>query len=284
MAQIIYGSELSLKLKAKMAEKINGYTKTHRAPLLAVVLVGDHPASMSYVKGKEKACSAVGMLSKTYHLSGDTTMDELVTLIDGLNHDDTVDGILVQLPLPSHLDETKVLSMIHPDKDVDGLTPLSMGHFFSNQPGFKPCTPLGIMELLKEANVSIEGKHAVVIGRSQLVGNPIAQLLLRANATVTMTHSKTINLMDVTKTADILIVAIGKPRFITADYIKEGAVVIDVGVNRVDGKLCGDVDFDMVEPKASVITPVPKGVGPMTITMLLSNTLKAYCNHEGINE
>lgn len=284
MAQIIYGSELSMKLKALMAEKIAGYTKTHRVPLLGVVLVGDDPASMSYVKGKEKACNAIGMNSKTYHLDGDTTMESLLELIDGLNHDDTVDGILVQLPLPSHLDESKVLSSIDPSKDVDGLTPISMGKFFSNQPGFKPCTPLGIMELLKEANVSIEGKHAVVIGRSQLVGNPIAQLLLRANATVTMTHSKTVDLAKVCRSADILIVAIGKPRFITADYVKEGAVVIDVGVNRVDGKLCGDVDFDMVEPKASVITPVPKGVGPMTITMLLSNTLQAYCNHEGIIE
>lgn len=284
MAQIIYGSELSMKLKALMAEKIAGYTKTHRVPLLGVVLVGDDPASMSYVKGKEKACNAIGMNSKTYHLDGDTTMESLLELIDGLNHDDTVDGILVQLPLSSHLDESKVLSSIDPSKDVDGLTPISMGKFFSNQPGFKPCTPLGIMELLKEANVSIEGKHAVVIGRSQLVGNPIAQLLLRANATVTMTHSKTVDLAKVCRSADILIVAIGKPRFITADYVKEGAVVIDVGVNRVDGKLCGDVDFDMVEPKASVITPVPKGVGPMTITMLLSNTLQAYCNHEGIIE
>ena len=283
MARIIYGSELSVKLKSDMAHRVQQYTQTHRQPKLAVVLVGDDPASMSYVKGKEKACDAIGMASKTYHLDGSTTLDTLLTLIDGLNHDHTVDGILVQLPLPDHLDEQQVLSKIDPSKDVDGLTPISMGHFFANQPGFKPCTPLGIMALLKEANVTIEGKHAVVVGRSQLVGNPIAQLLLRANATVTMCHSRTVDLEEVTQTADILIVAIGKPRYIGANHVKDGAVVIDVGVNRVDGKLCGDVDFDMVEPKASVITPVPKGVGPMTITMLLSNTLQAYRLHEGID-
>ena len=284
MAKAIYGSELSVKMKQQMADQIRQWANNHRLPKLAVVLIGNDAGSISYVKGKEKACATIGMESETFHLDRDVTQENVVALIDQLNGDDTVDGILVQLPLPSHLDESTILASIDPTKDVDGLTPVSLGKFFANQPGFRPCTPLGIMALLEEANVSIEGKHAVVVGRSQLVGNPIAQLLLRANATVTMTHSKTVDLPTITQQADILIVAIGKPKFITDAYVKDGAVVIDVGVNRMDGKLCGDVDFEMVEPKASVITPVPKGVGPMTITMLLCNTLSAYRAHEGIQQ
>lgn len=284
MGEVLYGSELATKLKSQMSELIDSYRDNSRLPKLAVVLVGDDPASCSYVKGKEKACLAIGVLNETIRLDATISQDELLAVIDKLNKDDTVDGILVQLPLPKSLDQQQVIEAIDPSKDVDGLTTISAGKFFTHKPGFKPCTPLGVMEILKEAKVDIAGKHAVVVGRSQLVGNPVAQLLLNANATVTMCHSKTVNLEAICKQADILVVAMGKPKYITKDYVKEGAVVIDVGVNRVDGKLCGDVDFDNVKDIASVITPVPKGVGPMTITMLLYNTIKAYNGHLNTKE
>lgn len=282
MDNVVYGSELAVKLKQDLKMKIeNSIAQGYRLPQLAVVLVGDDPASLSYVKGKEKACAQVGVNTITYTLSDTASFDEIKTLIDTLNQDSNVDGILLQLPLPNGLDSSELVNLIVPDKDVDGLTPLNMGYFFNNCKGFVPCTPLGVMALLKEGNVTLEGKHAVVIGRSQLVGKPLAQLLLNSNCTVTMCHSKTSQLKEITQLADILIVAVGKAKFITADYVKKGAVVIDVGVNRVDGKLVGDVDFASVQPKASLITPVPKGVGPMTITMLLDNTYQAYCQHIG---
>lgn len=282
MEQVLYGSELAIKLKSQMKEELSLIKVSEkRQPMLAVVLVGDDPASLSYVKGKEKACEEIGMESRTYRLDGNSSIDDVLALVQQLNDDNTVDGILVQLPLPSHLDSDVVIEAIRPDKDVDGLTPVSLGRFFAGRSGFKPCTPLGVMEILQEGHVELEGKHAVVIGRSQLVGKPIAQLLLNANCTVTTCHSKTIGLQDVCKHADILIVAIGKPKFVDASFVKQGAVVIDVGINRVNGKLVGDVDFDSVAPLASLITPVPKGVGPMTITMLLENTLTAYKHHIG---
>lgn len=280
MDNVVYGSELALKLKQEIKDKIDGCLALgYRAPQLAVVLVGNDPASLSYVKGKEKACQQVGVVSTTYTLEENTTFDQVKALIETLNNDETVDGILLQLPLPNGLDSEVLINTIAPDKDVDGLTPLNMGYFFSNRGGFAPCTPLGVMALLREGNVQLEGKHAVVIGRSQLVGKPLAQMLLNSNCTVTVCHSKTHQLHEIAKLADILIVAVGKANFITEEYVKENAVVIDVGVNRVDGKLVGDVDFASVQPKASLITPVPKGVGPMTITMLLDNTYKAYCHH-----
>lgn len=279
MGEILYGSELAAKLRQQMKELVESYKVNSRLPKLAVILVGNDPASCSYVKGKEKACLQIGVLNETIHLDASISQDELLSIIDKLNKDETVDGILVQLPLPKSLDQQQVIEAIDPRKDVDGLTTISAGKFFTHKPGFKPCTPSGVMEILKEAKVEINGKHAVVVGRSQLVGNPVAQLLLNANATVTMCHSKTINLPQLCKQADILVVAMGKPKYITKEYIKPGAVVIDVGVNRVDGKLCGDVDFDNVKDIASIITPVPKGVGPMTITMLLYNTIKAYNNN-----
>ena len=277
MAEIIYGSELSKKIKAGMKEKVEQIvSQGKRTPTLAVVLVGDNPASLSYVKGKDKACHEVGFGSKMITLKEETTEAELKEVIDSLNQDETVDGILVQMPLPRHLDENKIILMIDPAKDVDGLHPVNVGNLYLGLDGFVPCTPLGIMEMIKEANVSFEGKNAVVIGRSKLVGTPVARLLMNENCTVTMCHSRTKDIEKICSEADILIAAIGKPKKVTKEWVKDGACVIDVGINRVDGKLVGDVDFEDVKDKAAVITPVPKGVGPMTITMLLSNTLKAY--------
>lgn len=277
MAEIIYGSELSKKIKAGMKEKVEQIvSQGKRTPTLAVVLVGDNPASLSYVKGKDKACHEVGFGSKMITLKEETTEAELKEVIDSLNQDETVDGILVQMPLPRHLDENKIILMIDPAKDVDGLHPVNVGNLYLGLDGFVPCTPLGIIEMIKEANVSFEGKNAVVIGRSKLVGTPVARLLMNENCTVTMCHSRTKDIEKICSEADILIAAIGKPKKVTKEWVKDGACVIDVGINRVDGKLVGDVDFEDVKDKAAVITPVPKGVGPMTITMLLSNTLKAY--------
>ncbi len=282
MAEIIYGSELSKKIKVQIKENVDKIIlEGKRVPTLAVVLVGNNPASLSYVKGKDKACHEVGFGSKMITLKEETTEEELREVIESLNQDETVDGILVQMPLPKHLDENKVILMIDPAKDVDGLHPVNVGNLYLGLEGFVPCTPLGIMEMIKEANVSFAGKKAVVIGRSKLVGTPVARLLTNENCTVTMCHSKTKDLEKVCSEADILIAAIGKPKKVTKEWVKEGACVIDVGINRVDGKLVGDVDFEDVKEKAAVITPVPKGVGPMTITMLLSNTLKAYKRKEG---
>ena len=275
---ILSGKDLASKLKenlrsyVKDLEKVAGST-----PHLAVIIVGDNPASQSYVKGKSKACEEVGIRNTTVTLPEDVTEQELLQTINELNLNQDVHGILVQLPLPSHIDEHRVMNNIVPEKDVDGFHPVNVDALYtSKHNGILPCTPKGIIHLLRDANVDIPGKNAVVIGRSNIVGLPVAKLLLDNNATVTVCHSKTQNLKDITSKADILIVAIGKAKFVTEDMVKLGAVVIDVGVNRVDGKLVGDVDFDSVKDKASYITPVPGGVGPLTIAMLLLNTVTAF--------
>ena len=282
MENVYYGSTLAESIRGNLKERVDELvSEGKRVPCLAVILVGNNPASLSYVKGKEKACASVGILSKHYHLEEDASQEEVEALIRQCNEDEEVDGILVQLPLPSHLNEKEALLKIDPRKDVDGLHPLNVGNLFSGQPSFIPCTPLGVMELLKYMNCEIDGKKAVVIGRSNLVGAPVARLLQNENATVTVCHSHTKDIAKVCKEADILVVAMGKEKFVTRDFVKEGAYIIDVGINRMeDGKLCGDVDFDDVVDLAKGITPVPKGVGPMTICMLLSNTLKAYEDRE----
>ena len=281
MAEIIYGSELSKKIKAQIKEKVDVLeAQGKRKPTLAVVLVGDNPASLSYVKGKDKACHEVGFNSKMITMKEETTEEELKAVLDELNKDETVDGILVQMPLQKQLDENRVIMMIDPNKDVDGLHPENIGRFYLGMDSFVPCTPLGIMEMIKEAKISLSGKNAVVIGRSKLVGTPVARLLQNENCTVTICHSRTKEIEKVCAEADVLIAAIGQPKKVTKEWVKEGACVIDVGINRVDGKLVGDVDFEDVKDKAKVLTPVPKGVGPMTITMLLSNTLKSYERNE----
>lgn len=279
MAKIISGKELSAKMKMEMAERVATFPEKYgRVPHLVVILVGDDPASQSYVSGKAKASEAVGIKNTTIRKPADMSEDELLGLIAQLNEDDTVDGILVQLPLPAHISEDKVIAAISKDKDVDGFHPLNVAALWQKQPCTVPCTPKGIIRMLDEAGVEIKGKRAVVIGRSQIVGLPIAKLLLDRNATVTICHSRTANLPAVCRDAEILVVAIGRARFVTADMVSEGAVVIDVGVNRDPdtGKLCGDVDYAAVEPKASVITPVPGGVGPMTITCLMENTIDLF--------
>ncbi len=281
MSRVIYGSELAIEMKEAMRQEIEVLNNNNkRAPKLVVILVGEDPASVSYVTGKEKACKEIAMDSDLIRLPENTTQEKLEELIDSLNNDQQVDGILVQLPLPSHLSQKEILLRISPEKDVDGLHPINAGRLMLKENGFVPCTPRGIMELLKKAEVELSGKRVCVIGRSNLVGNPVAQLLIQANATVTVCHSRTENIEAVCKEADILIVAIGKAKLVNKKWIKKNAVVIDVGVNRLNGKLCGDVDFDDVLDHVSVITPVPKGVGPMTITMLLKNTLKAYYKKE----
>lgn len=275
-AEIINGKELSRELKMKMKEEVEELKQKDIVPHLTVVLVGNDPASKSYVSGKQKACAETGLSSDLIELEEDTSESELLDLIDRLNQDDNVDGILVQLPLPRHIDEQKVIEAIDPAKDVDGFHPISIGRMMIGEDTFLPCTPYGIITMLKSKNIEIEGKHAVIIGRSNIVGKPVGQLLLNENATVTYCHSRTKNLREFTKAADILVVAVGKPHVINGDDVKEGAVIIDVGVNRVeDGSLTGDVDFESAKEKASYITPVPKGVGPMTITMLIKNTIKA---------
>ena len=274
--RVVYGSELSLRLKGELKEKLLG-PEFKRKPKLAIVLAGDNPASLSYVKGKGKACEEVGMDFLLQKYPEDVREEELLQAVCDLNHDDSIDGIIVQLPLPQGLNEKKILDAVDPSKDVDGLHPVNTGKLFlGEKDGFVPCTAQGVVALLKEMGEELCGKNAVIIGRSKLVGMPLTKLLLNENCTVTVCHSRTKDLAEIASKADILVVAIGKPRFITADYIKEGACVVDVGVNRVDGKLCGDVDFEAVKEKCRAITPVPKGVGPMTITMLLENTAKAY--------
>ena len=283
--EIIYGSELSQKIKAELKQEIKKLQKEgKRLPVLSVILVGDNPASQSYVKSKANACASIGMENRTICMPGSTTQQELLEEVQRQNEDPEVDGILVQLPLPSHLDEVSVIDAISPDKDVDGLHPVNAGKLLTGRDGFVPCTPLGVMEMLTSIGYAdLSGLNAVVIGRSNLVGKPLSLLLQKQNATVTMAHSRTAHLKEICQQADILIAAIGKPKKITADYVKEGAVVIDVGINRMeDGKLCGDVDFEAVKEKTKAITPVPRGVGPMTVCMLLKNTLKAYKEHEKI--
>ena len=277
---IIYGNILAEKIREKLKEEVK---TLKRQPSLAVILVGENPASVSYIKSKMKACKEVGITPSLYKLNDDINEKDLIEEINKLNNDNNIDGILVQLPLPDHIDDKRVLESIDPKKDVDGLHPDNVGKLFLKEIGFAPCTALGILEILKEMNAKIEGSQAVIVGRSKLVGLPTSKLLLDNDASVTICHSKTKNLIDITNKADILIVAIGSPKFITSEYIKEGAYVIDVGINRLeDGSLCGDVDFENVKEKCSAITPVPKGVGPMTVTMLLANTVKAYKMKEGI--
>ena len=272
MYQIIDGKAISTALKEELKVKVDALKEQGIEPCLAVILVGEDPASTVYVNNKKKACEFIGIKSLSYELPESTTQDELLALIDKLNADDGVNGILVQLPLPKHIDEDAVIQAISPRKDVDGFHPQSVGALCIGQKGFVSCTPAGIIELLKRSNVEIEGKECVIIGRSNIVGKPMSLLMLRENATVTVCHSRTKNLKEVTRRADILIVAIGKPKMITAEYVKEGAVVIDVGIHRLEGKkLCGDVDFDTVAEHTSMITPVPGGVGPMTIAMLMKN-------------
>ena len=280
---IISGKELSAKLKADMAVQVAGFPEKYgRVPHLVVVLVGDDPASVSYVKGKAKASEVVGIKNTTIRKPADITEAELLGLIATLNADPEVDGILVQLPLPAHISEAKVIEAIDKTKDVDGFHPLNVAALWQKQPCTVPCTPKGIIRMLKSAGVEISGKRAVVIGRSNIVGLPVAKLLLDENATVTIAHSRTKDLPAVTREADILVVAIGRPRFVTADMISDGAVVIDVGVNRdpETGKLCGDVDFAAAQQKASVITPVPGGVGPMTICCLMENTIECFLHRQ----
>ena len=277
MAIRIDGKAVSASLREKLKGEVATFVqKTGVTPGLAVVLVGEDPASAVYVRNKHRGCEEVGIRSDVYTLPAETTEEELLALLRKLNADDTVHGILVQLPLPKHISEEKVIHTIRPEKDVDAFHPQNAGNILLGKYSFLPCTPAGVMALLAAYDIPIAGKECVVVGRSNIVGKPQALLLLEKNGTVTVCHSRTKDLAEVTRRADILVVAIGRPCFITADMVKEGAVVIDVGINRKeDGKLCGDVDFDAVEPKASAITPVPGGVGPMTITMLLRNALRA---------
>ena len=274
--KILDGKAVSLKVKESVKVRADELKKFGIEPTLAVILVGEDKASQTYVRAKEKACNEYGIKSVAHRLSENTTQNELLALINVLNLDDSIHGILVQLPLPKHIDTNVVLAAIDPRKDVDGFHAVNVGKLVSGLDGFVPCTPLGVMEILKEYGIEVAGLNAVVIGRSNIVGKPMANLLLNASATVTVTHSKTKNLKEICKNADLIVAAIGKPFFLKADMVKDGAVVVDVGINRLDdGRLVGDVDFEEVAPKCSYITPVPGGVGPMTIAMLLNNTILA---------
>lgn len=268
------GRAVANQWKSQIALEAQKLISSGIEPHLAVVLVGENPASQVYVRNKEQACLKAGIRSTVIRLSGDTVQDELEKVVLSLNEDQSIHGILVQLPLPSHLDEARVLALIDPSKDVDGFHAVNIGKLMSGQPGFVPCTPLGVMKLLEAYRISLAGTHAVVIGRSNIVGKPMAMLLLAQNATVTICHSKTKNLAEITREADILVAAVGKAGFVTQDMVKPGAVVIDVGINRVEGQLVGDVDAQVSEV-AGYLTPVPGGVGQMTIAMLLANTLQA---------
>ncbi|MGX1983030.1 methylenetetrahydrofolate dehydrogenase (NADP+)/methenyltetrahydrofolate cyclohydrolase [Thermolongibacillus altinsuensis] len=281
-AYIINGLELAKEKRAQLAKEVEQLKSEGIQPTLAVVLVGDHPASQSYVKAKQKACEEIGIRSKLLTFPSDITESFLLEQIQALNADDSIHGILVQLPLPKQIDELKVIETIAPQKDVDGFHPLNIGRMMTGQKTFLPCTPYGILFMIQSLNVEIAGKHVVVVGRSNIVGKPVGQLFLREHATVTYCHSRTKNLREITRQADILIVAVGKPNLIRAEDVKKGAIVIDVGVNRLEnGKLCGDVHFEEVKEVASYLTPVPKGVGPMTITMLLHNTIQAAREQKG---
>lgn len=276
MPQIIDGKRISTEIKDELKTKVAQLKEEGVEVTLAVIQVGNDPASSVYVGNKKKACEYIGIRSLAYELAEETTEADLLDIIEELNGREDVNGILVQLPLPKHIDEDKVIKSISPLKDVDGFHTQSVGALCIGQPGFVSCTPAGIIQLLKRSNIEIAGKECVVIGRSNIVGKPMALLLLRENGTVTVAHSRTQNLQEVTKRADILVAAVGKPKMITADYVKEGAVVIDVGIHRnADNKLCGDVDYDSVAPKCSAITPVPGGVGPMTIAMLMHNCVES---------
>ncbi len=284
MGVVVSGKDLAKTLKDGMAIEVVELEKKYgRLPHLAVILVGEDPGSVSYVKGKEKACNEIGIKNTTIKRTSDITEEELLSIVEELNNDDDVDGILVQLPLPKHINTDKVIESVRFDKDVDGFHPMNVASLYLKQPGVVPCTPKGVIKLLQSFGCQMEGKKAVVIGRSNIVGMPVSKLLLDNNATVTITHSRTKNLAEVTREADILIAALGKPKFVTADMVKDGAVVIDVGVNRnpENNKLCGDVDFDNVVDKVSYITKVPGGVGPMTICCLMENTIECFKKHMG---
>lgn len=276
MSQIIDGKKISQEIKDELKEKVAKLKEQGTEIALAVIQVGEDPASSVYVRNKKRACEYIGIESVAYEIPETTTQDELLTIIDDCNKNPKINGILVQLPLPDHIDEDTVIKAIAPEKDVDGFHPQSVGAMTIGEPGFLPCTPAGIIQLLKRSGVEIEGKECVIIGRSNIVGKPMALLLLRENGTVTICHSRTKNLKEVTKRADILVAALGRPKFIDESYVKEGAVVIDVGIHRdANNKLCGDVDFDRVAPHTSAITPVPGGVGPMTIAMLMNNCVES---------
>ena len=276
MALLIDGKQISTDIKDELKETVARLKEQGIEGALAVIQVGADPASSVYVRNKKKACGYIGIRSVSYELPEETTEEELLGIIEKLNDDNTINGILCQLPVPAHMDENKIIRTIAPQKDVDGFHTQNVGALVVGQEGFVSCTPAGVIQLLKRSDIAIEGKHCVVVGRSNIVGKPMALLMLQENATVTICHSRTKNLKEICKEADILIVAIGKPKFITADYVKEGATVIDVGIHRMeDGKLCGDVDFDQVEPHVSAITPVPGGVGPMTIAMLMNNCVES---------
>ncbi|GAB4376081.1 MAG: bifunctional methylenetetrahydrofolate dehydrogenase/methenyltetrahydrofolate cyclohydrolase FolD [Elainellaceae cyanobacterium] len=282
MTNVLDGKALAAQMQTELAKQVQALQKqAGRPPGLAVLMVGDHPASAAYVRNKERACTQVGIASYGKHLPTDATQSELERLIQELNHDDRVDGILVQLPLPDHLNAVALLNQIDPDKDADGLHPTNLGRLLRDEPGLQSCTPAGVMRLLAAYEIDIKGKHAVVVGRSILVGKPLSLMLLSANATVTIAHSRTPDLGAVTRTADILIAAVGRPELITPEMVKPGAVVVDVGINRVaagdKSRLVGDVQFETVKNTASWITPVPGGIGPMTVTMLLHNTVWSYC-------
>lgn len=278
-AKLISGKEIATKKKNEIAQEVENLKKAGITPGLAVILVGNNPASRSYVTSKEKTCKELGMHSVLIELPETISEQELLQKIDELNHDEKIHGILVQLPVPDHINETSIIEAISPEKDVDGFHPINIGRMMTGQDAFLPCTPYGVMVMLKETGIEIAGKHVVVVGRSNIVGKPQGQLFLNEHATVTYCHSKTVDIKSITNQADILVAAVGRPYFITEDFVKPGAVVIDVGINRnSEGKLCGDVDFAGVSEKAGYITPVPGGVGPMTITMLMFNTLKSAKN------
>lgn len=281
-AQIISGTQLASQIKSNVAQQISQYVaQGKRAPGLAVILVGADPASQVYVGSKRKSCAEIGIVSKSYDLPETTTEQALLELIETLNQDAEVNGILVQLPLPKHIDSTKVIEQISPEKDVDGFHPYNVGRLCQRIPTLRACTPYGVMKLLETTGISFYGKHAVIVGASNIVGRPMALELLLAGCTVTVTHRFTEDLASHIRQADILVVAVGKPKFIKGEWIKEGAVVVDVGINRIEGKLVGDVEFDVAAQRASYITPVPGGVGPMTVAMLMQNTLSAYEKQQG---
>ena len=282
MATILSGKTVSARIKENLKVEIENLKKSGTTPGLAVIIVGEDPASKVYVGRKEAMCQELGMHSEKFALPEETTQEELVALVEKLNNDKNIHGILVQLPLPRHLDEKAVINTIRPEKDVDAFHPVNVGKIMIGDFYFLPCTPAGVMEMLEYEGIDVTGKNCVVIGRSNIVGKPMNMLLLHKNGTVTICHSKTKNLTEICKNADILVAAVGRPNFVTADMVKEGAVIIDVGINRVDGKLCGDVDFENVKDKASAITPVPGGVGPMTIAMLMQNTLTAAKKQNGL--
>lgn len=282
MYKLIDGKVISASVKERVKDEVIALNQKGITVGLAVIIVGEDPASKVYVSNKKKACEALGIISREYALPENTTEQELLDLIRELNADPEINGILCQLPLPKHLDEKLIINSIDPEKDVDAFHPVNVGKIMIGDFYFLPCTPAGVMEMLEYEGIDVTGKNCVVIGRSNIVGKPMNMLLLHKNGTVTICHSKTKNLAEICKNADILVAAVGRPNFVTADMVKEGAVVIDVGINRVDGKLCGDVDFENVKDKASAITPVPGGVGPMTIAMLMQNTLTAAKKQNGL--